>query len=252
MAYGLTYPKEKVKPLDYLVKNIYFIFMNTLVSMVTDLWTIRHPFSVGGFQIGTKTTVVRSDGELMLISPGPLEDDLCKQIESLGEVTKLLAPNAMHHLFLAQAVNRWPKAQVHLARGLKEKRPDLEHTKPIPGDLTGWRLEQQFVEGMPKLNETAFFHKPSQTLVLTDLAFNFPGHPHWLSRLLLRLNGAYGNFGPTRILKSVFLQDPSKAKLSLREIEKWPFEQIVVAHGGNLTHQAKETFRSSYAWLLES
>lgn len=223
--------------------------MNQLVQLGKNIWTLRLPFSVSGFQLGTKTTIVRAADELLLISPGPLENHL-DDLKELGTVTTLVAPNMMHHLFLQDALEHFPQAELHLAPGLGEKRPDLKARSTLPIDLSKWGLEQQLMGGMPKLQEIAFFHKESKTLILTDLAFHFPNHSHFATRTLLKLNGVYGKFGPSRLLKHVFLSDRDALRKDMLEILEWPFEKIVVAHGENIDLDGKTVLRESYKWLL--
>ena len=201
--------------------------------------------------MGTKTTIIRSGDELLLISPGPLDNHL-PEIQKLGRVTALVAPNMMHHLFLQDAIARFPEAEVHLAPGLSEKRPDLPAYSVLPVDFSKWDLEQRLMGGMPKLQETAFFHHKSGTLVLTDLAFNFREHPSLLMKILLWFNGVYGKFGPSRLLKYFFLKDRDALRADLEEVLKWPIEQIVVAHGENVEQNGSEVLRKSYDWLLST
>ena len=56
-----------------------------------------------------------------------------------------------------------------------------------------WRdeVDQVFFRGRPFENEVTFLHRPSRTLVLCDLAFNFGPHALPATRLLMRLVGGY-------------------------------------------------------------
>ena len=75
-----------------------------------------------GFYLPVRCTVLRMrSGGLMLVSPLAMDDALAAQVEALGPVEHLVAPNNLHHLFLDAAVRRWPAARVYLAPGLPTK-----------------------------------------------------------------------------------------------------------------------------------
>lgn len=217
-----------------------------MVSLGENIWSMPLPFSLAGCRLGTKTTIVRADGKLLLISPGPLERSDIDSINELGEVATLVAPNKMHHLYLSQCLQHFPKARVLLAPGLSGKRPDLAGYEELPQSLEQWGLQQHLVRGLPDLNETAFFHTPSQTLILTDLAFHFPRHTHLPTRLFLRLNGALGRFGPTRMLKHVFLKDRNSFRTDMAKIMEWPIEKIVVGHGDDVLENGMARLQAAF------
>ncbi len=212
-----------------------------------EIWAVPLPFSVLGCRLGTRTTILRRDEELLLISPGPLDWD---SISKLGKVTALVAPNKMHHLFLSEALVRFPDACLYLPPGLAEKRPDLPLATPLPADLARWGLQNNLMPGVPQLNEVVFFHPASGTLVLTDLAFNFGCHPHRSTRWMLRLNGAHNRFGPSKVLKHIIIRDRTALREALIRVLEWPIQQIVVGHGEVLRNNAKKTLTEAFGWLL--
>ena len=44
------------------------------------------------------------------------------EVEALGQVTQIVAPNHLHHLFLPDWAAAWPEARLHAAPGLRKKR----------------------------------------------------------------------------------------------------------------------------------
>lgn len=200
-----------------------------------------------GCKIGTTTTIVRSPEGVVLISPGPLTETNVRDIQEVGPVTLLIAPNKMHHLYLNQAIEHFPKARVLLAPGLAEKRPDLAGRESLPQALDKWGLEQKFVRGLPELNETIFFHTSSGTLIITDLAFHFPEHSHLPTRLFLWLNGALGRFGPTRMLRRVFLKESELFHHDMAEVLRWPIQNVVVGHGQEILGGGLEKMRKAFS-----
>ena len=86
------------------------------------------------------------------------------------------------------------------------------------------------VEGMPRLEESAFFHWPSGTLWLTDMAFNIRTSEHLPTRLFLRLNGALGRFGPSRIARSM-VKDPRALRRTVDRLLALRPARLLPAHG---------------------
>ena len=76
----------------------------TLRELDSSLFVVDHPLVVGGLHLGTRTTVMRiSPRELLVHAPGPLDAEDVKQIDRLGAVSVLVAPNNLHHMFLPAA-----------------------------------------------------------------------------------------------------------------------------------------------------
>jgi hypothetical protein len=83
--------------------------------------------------------------------------------------------------------------------------------------------------GMPKLNEIAFVHRPSKTLVVCDLVFNLT-KPSALLRLVVWLSGVGSRFGVSRLFAS-HVKDRALFAASMRAILDEGFERVVMCHG---------------------
>lgn len=227
--------------------------MNTrLLAAAPGVWTIAFPLKVGGMQFGTRSTIVRlADGGLAVFSPGPFSNDDMAAIGKLGRVRWLIAPNLFHHLYLPAAQAAFPASKTLAAPGLLSKRPKLTADTELPqqgqSPLTG--VESIFVAGMPKVNESVFFHAESQTLIVTDLAFNFSANIAGFSKLAMRLNGCHGKFTPSRLCKS-WMQDRTAVANAIAKIQALPFRRIVVCHGDLVERDAQQTFRQAFEFLL--
>jgi hypothetical protein len=94
-------------------------------------------------------TVIRLPTQaLALISPISIDDAIAAQLETLGTVQHIIAPNLFHSLFAASAKTRYPTATFWAVSGLEAKRPDLLIDQWIPNE--GYLL----VEGL----EYCFFN----------------------------------------------------------------------------------------------
>ncbi len=224
-----------------------------LKGLCENLWIVERPQSFWGLPVGTRMTVVRlADGRLLLHSPVALDETLRCELDSIGEVAFAVAPNRLHHLYAGEVAQFYPRARLWVAPGLERKRPDLVF-EAVLGDEARqeWRreVEQVFFRGRPYENEVVFFHRPSRTLLLCDLAFNFGPSTPWPTRLVMKLLRSYGRFGPAK-LDPLLIRDRPAARESLTRILRWDFDRIVVAHGDVLESGGRAALRAGYSWLL--
>lgn len=163
----------------------------------------------------------------------------------------MIAPNCVHHLFVGEWFAAFPAATIYAAPGLAAKRADLPFHAVLGNEPpAGWagQIDQHVVGGIPHVNEVAFLHRRSRTLLLTDLAFNVRNEGPLLTRLFMRLNGALHGFGPTRILRS-FIRDRRALRASVDHLLTWDFDRITVTHGHVLESGGGEALRAAFAWL---
>ena len=145
----------------------------------------------------------------MLHSPVKLDAALRQSLDALGEIKAIVAPNRLHHLFLAEYITSYPQARVYTAPSLRKKRPDLRITSELGDEPQNeWRgeIEQHLFRGAPPLNEVVFFHPATRTLVLTDLAFNVSKNAAKRSPLFYWLWDV-GHFGPHRFVRLRGIRD---------------------------------------------
>jgi uncharacterized protein DUF4336 len=218
-----------------------------------DLWTADQPQRFGGFEVGTRMTVIRlPERRLFLHSPIQLTAELRAGLDALGAPGFVIAPNRLHHLYATDYTTAFSDVQLFVAPGLQIKRPDL-HPTAILDDTAplGWRdhIDQIVVRGYPMLNEVVFFHRTSRTLLISDIAFNIHVDSPALTRWAFRACGGYGRFGPT-LLERLFVRDRAAARASLQRILSWDFDRVILAHGRVLDSGGRDAFRRGYAWLL--
>jgi len=219
-----------------------------------DLVAIDHPFAMpGGVALGIRTSLVRlSGGGVAVHSPGPLSEPVRRAIESLGPVRALIAPNLLHHLFLAESIAAFPQARVFGAPRLREKLVTVRIDEVLgdaPPALWSADLDQLVTHGAPSLNEVVFLHRASRTLLCLDLCFNVRESASFVTRLFMRVNGAYGRFGPSRVFRYAVMKDPRAMRASVDRILQWDFDRVTVAHGEILERGGREALRASFAWL---
>ena len=219
-----------------------------------DLVAIDHPLRMaGGVELGTRSCLVRlSGGGVLIHTPGPLTDEVRRVIEARAPVRAIVAPNLLHHFYLAASIAAYPEARVFAAPGLRAKlgsvRVDEELGDSVPALWAG-DLEQVLTRGAPRLSEVVFFHRVSRTLLCLDLCFNVRKSASFATRALMRVNGAYGRFGPSRIFRYGVLKDAHAMRRSIDRILEWDFDRVSVAHGEILERGGHEALRAGFAWL---
>lgn len=219
--------------------------------LAEDLWTLELPLVVGGLHLGTRTTAVRlPDGGLWLHSPGPIER--LGGLAALGPVRHVVAPNRLHNRFVAAAKAAFPDAIVWAPAGIRSRVPDLPVDRELAAASSAdWRevIDLLAIGGLPDVEEWVFLHRPSRTLLLTDLAFHLRHSDHAPTRWGMTLNGAYGCFGPSRLFRWVLLRDRAALRASLDRVLAWDFDRVVVAHGEVVESGGRDTLRDAFAWV---
>jgi Domain of unknown function (DUF4336) len=219
-----------------------------LRPLTDDLFVLEVSFRM----LGGRMTVVRlPDGGLWLHSPVKLDEEKRKAVDALGPVRFLVAPNTMHHLFLGDWAAAYPSARVLAPARLRQKRPDLRIDVELSDVMDVGQsptLELLLAHGIPKLEEFVFLHRPSRTLLLTDLAFNIHDSPSWLARTYLKWSGAYGRLAPTKLLKSM-VKDRAALRAWRDRVLQWDFDRVVPCHGQVLERGGREAMREAFAWL---
>ena len=223
-------------------------------NLAANLWVVDRPFKLPYIrvEVGTRMTCIRlTGGRLVLHSPVKLDAALRQSLDALGEIKAIVAPNRLHHLFLAEYITSYPQARVYTAPSLRKKRPDLRITSELGDEPQNeWRgeIEQHLFRGAPPLNEVVFFHPATRTLVLTDLAFNISKNAAKRSPLFYWLWDV-GHFGPHRFVRIRGIRDRLAAGASVERILRWNFDRIIVSHGDVLESGGYEQFASAFAFL---
>jgi len=221
------------------------------------IWTVdRHLRHFGFALLPSRTTIIRlAGGGLVVISPPPRPDsELVSALAALGAVELVIVPNSFHYLFVSEFCDLYPEAEILVAPGLAERVPELRSGTEIgvPAPDT-WPSELDYVALGPVegVSEVLLFHAASGTLILTDLAFNMTSYPRAIDRLIWRLSGVPGHFGPGRTSRTLLLSDRAEATRSLTKAARWPIARIVVAHGDAVERNAASEFRRAFASYLQ-
>jgi hypothetical protein len=209
--------------------------MHRLQSVAEGVWAASDQARMpGGVRFPLRMTIVcLPGGDLWLYSPVAVDDALGAAIDALGPVRHLVAPSLTHTLHARAAKERWPAATLWGPEGLKLARPDVGVDRVLPdGTAEAWgrAIEPLPIEGAPRLQEFAMLHKPSRSLLVCDLVFNFaPANVQ--TSLMLRVVGAHGRMAASRSWGWVFAKDRAAVGASVRRILDKDFDRVIPCHG---------------------
>jgi hypothetical protein len=236
--------------------------MPQLKNLSPNLWVLDQPdFNAGGGKIGTRMSVIKlASSGLFLHSPTKLDDATKVALDAIGVVRAVVAPSRAHHLFVGDYIKAYPGAKLYGPPGLvgdiedfrarSGARRDLKldavlGDEPLP-DWAG-EIDQHLFKGAPWLNEVVFFHRPTRTVIFTDLVFNVPADlkDAWLFYTIV---GGRGRFGPHRIIRFA-IRDRKAARESVARILQWDFDRVIVTHGDVLESGGKAKFADAFSYL---
>jgi hypothetical protein len=233
-----------------------------LQSLGSNIWVANQPLRFWGLEVGTRMTVIRlAHNELAVISPIQLTPQLIADLQELGNVAYLIAPNRYHHLFAQAFKQQYPQAKFLAASGLSEKCPHLQIDRVISepsGNLGDQLFYQQFPglymptpQGADPLNEVVFYHPESHSLILTDIAFHFDSTMAGLTRAIAKLIGNYDRLQLT-LLEKWLIRDKNEVEAAIRSVLDWDFDRVIMAHGSPVTTNGKAMLKAGYEWLLDT
>jgi hypothetical protein len=209
--------------------------------------------------LNVRMTVIKlPGGELLLHSPTRFSQPLKQALERIGPIRHLVAPNIAHWTFLKDWEQACPEAVSWAAPGLRQRSQVRRSGVRLDYDLSdaapaawGGVIEIVPVPGAMGFHEMAMFHRPTRTLLLTDLVMNLepPKLPMPL-RAIARLFGMTTPDGmPPPYLRAVVkFRHAEAAKAATRMIELHP-ERVIFAHGRWFERDGAEHLRRSFRWL---
>ncbi|ACL55522.1 DUF4336 domain-containing protein [Methylobacterium nodulans] len=221
------------------------------------IWTANGSDVVAmlGFHYPTRMVVISLSGENLFVwSPVALTEDLRADVDALGKVRYLVAPNSLHHLFIADWKHAYPDARIYAAPGLQEKRKDIAFDDELDGaSVPEWsgEIEYVVVRGNAITSEAVFFHRKSGTVIFTDLIQQFPAG--WFSGWRSIVAKWDLMLGPEPSVPRKFraaFTNRHAARGSLERILAWPSEKVLMAHGTPVIEDSQAFLRRAFRWLV--
>jgi hypothetical protein len=219
-----------------------------LIAMGGGVWIVAKVFTNEDFTAVSRMAVVElSGGRLVIHSPVALDPALRRQVESLGKVTAIIAPNRWHHQFVGEWRTTFPDAVLFGCPALFVKRPDLAFDRALtdaPPSRWAGEIDQVAVRGLPT-GEFIFFHRRSRTILVGDLAFNYSPAQAALDP------GAAEGLGPHERHRRT-ITDADALAQTVERILQWDFDRVVVSHGEVVNQNGRELFAAGFAFLKQA
>jgi hypothetical protein len=245
-------PKARLEP---------YAPLGVLKPLGRDIWMVDGPvvrmrYIAGTLPFTTRMTIARlPSGRLWLHSPIALTPGLLAEVRSLGRVAALVAPNRLHWMALADWQKACPDAETWGAPGLADQAAQrgfrIDHElSELPPPAWGGAIAQVLVKGI-FMTEAVFLHRPSSTLILTDLIENFErGRVRGgFLRFLMQLGGVVDPLGSTpRDLRLTFLGRRRGVREAVETMLAWRPERVVLAHGRPYLRNGTAELRRALAW----
>ena len=209
-----------------------------LTSIVPErIWASERPVWFSGVRLRARTTVVRlDDGGLLIHSPAPPTAAGVAELRALGPVRWLVVPNAFHHLGAPAAAAAFPDARIVGPASVRAKQPALA----VHLDLRGAELGAQLPElealplaGVPFLDETVLYHRPTRTLLGADLVLSADRDDHWTWRWAARAMGCFQRVRIPPDVRKHLVDKPAIAR-AIRAMLDRPADRLIVAHAAVL------------------
>ncbi|MCK1623069.1 SDR family oxidoreductase [Bradyrhizobium sp. 147] len=231
-----------------------------LTRETDDIWIADDvPISAAGLRLPVRMTVIRlSNGDLVLHSPVRYSPALRNELERLGSIKYLVAPNVAHWMFLPAWQRHLSQTLTFTARGLSARkqvreaglRVDRELGDTTPGE---WAAELQTISvHAPMFSEVEIFDKRSRTLILTDLVQNLDSHDLSASnQAAANLLGIAKPDGKAPIYLRLLLRlGGHSVQAAAERLVRLAPERVIFAHGDWFKADAAVRLRRSLRWLV--
>jgi len=220
-----------------------------------EIWTAEGPdVVVIGFRYPTRMAAIRlSDGSLFVWSPIRLTDSLRAEVDALGQVRHIVAPNSLHHVFLPEWTRAYPEAKVYAPPGLRKKREDIVFDADLrnaPSADWAKEIDQVLMQGNLITTEVVFFHVKSGTVLFTDLIQQLPVNlvSGWRA-LVAKLDLMVGpEPSVPRKFRLAFV-NRRVARDALQRVFAWPAKKVLMAHGTPVEKDARAFLHRAFGWL---
>jgi Domain of unknown function (DUF4336) len=237
--------------------------VDALKPVADGVWIVDSgPLKAYGLPLPLRMTVVRlASGDLWLHSPTRFDGELRRAIEQIGPIRHLVAPDIAHWTHVQEWQRACPDAMTWAAPGLRDRaqvkkspvRLDRDLAETPPPEWTA-DMDQVVVPGGFGFSEVDFLHKPTRTLVLTDLVVNLePQKLPPLARPGARLVGVVAPNGKAPVyLRMVLRMRREEARRAAARMVDWAPERVIFSHGRWFNENGAAELRRAFAWLLPS
>jgi Domain of unknown function (DUF4336) len=240
--------------------------LNTLKQVADDVWIVDGPLIEFGPRLlrmpfPTRMSIIQIGRELFIHSPTPLTAGLKAEIAAIGTPAWIIGPNRIHYWWIPDWCEAYPDAVVYLAPRIVDQASgrldQVSHRcRPLDG-RSGYPWDGK-IDTLPVhggyMSEIVFFHRPSRTLVLTDMIENFePQKLGLFARVLTWLGGAQHPDGKMpHDMRLTYRAKATELRAAVDMMIGWNPARIILAHGRWYERGGADELRRAFRWLLNS
>ena len=207
--------------------------------LAPNLWFLQYKLSMLGADMHRNVSVLRlPSGDLVIHSTGPFTARDVAEIHAEGTPRWLMDVMLRHDTFAKQGREAFPDATYLAPEGFSELVGFP--TGPLVNQ-PGWDGEVEVLPlaGVPSMKEHVVLHRPSRTLIVADLFFDFgPDESAWTKFLMLLAVGPHHDPGVPRPLRMA-VKDKEAFQKSLATMMSWDFDRLIPGHGDVIETGAK-------------
>lgn len=213
--------------------------------LATNLWEISGEWKN---KLGRRMTVIKfSNGDLFIHNAIRLKPSDIDWLKILGTVKYVIAPNSFHCSDAGWMVQKFPTSQLYVpqkklhdfkTQGFAPLDIAVDFPPQLAGELTAVPMLGT------KIQEVAFIHHPSRTLIFCDLAFNMGDVFTGFEKFIMNWNKVGRRFGPSRLTKIAFTKNTAQLIESYKKILTFDFDRVIVNHGDILEKNGKNLLKS--------
>ena len=235
-----------------------YLPQNTLTAIDEGLWTVDGPcvsYTFAGITIPCPTRMtIFTDGSggMMIHSPTAFDAELADAIAQLGRVSGIIAPNSFHFLNLNTWADHFRGASIFATPVMPAKAGLPHRTQTFGNGALCATTDVQIADG-GAWTEGVFFHKPSGSVIFTDLVQNFELSrvTGALTKFMLWSGGATGNPPSASIemrLAAIFAGKRKTLRNDFNAIKAWKPKRALITHGQQPQDPADVVLDQGFAW----
>ncbi len=204
-----------------------------------NLWFLQYALPMLGADMHRNVSVMRlTSGDLVIHSTGPFTAADVAAIRALGTPRWLLDVMLRHDTFAKQGTEAFPEAVYMGPEGFSEVVGFPVQPLINQPEWNG-ELEVLPLAGVPSMKEHVVLHRPSKTLIVADLFFDFgPDESAWTKFLMLLAVGSHHHPGVPRPIR-LSVKDKEAFQQSLATMMSWDFDRLIPGHGDVIETGAK-------------
>ena len=224
-----------------------------LSELTESIWIASTPIRFAGTWFPHVMAAIRlRDGSVVLHSPCHLSEQLQVDLQRVGPVGHVIAPNWFHDLYLADYRQMYPEATFWGPPLLRRQKPGIIDRVLNEVARPPWYDEMPHIAltGLLTFDECVFFHARTRTLIVADLLMNLRTESDTspYTKLTYRISGLDGRLAVFPLLR--WLGPRAVLKRAANRMIEWAPDSLVVGHGAPILRDATPQLRGAFRWLV--